>query len=479
MAPCWPTSCGCLAARDPAALVIRGYVEQPSPRPGEDLVLRVSTDAPQFRVEFYRCGVRMEQVGRTGWLPGEHAPLHLPNQDWGLPGTGFHGEDLAPWPAYPVQVPAGWRSGVHVAVLVEGDDEGRDTTDPDRSTPDAREGTALFVVRATSPGRVLYKIPLLTYFAYDLIDGEEYDAAAGRGHWCFYNPPRGSAHPLGLGLHRPGGGTGAVPYDIGNWDPYDPTPRQTFVHWDARFVAWLEDEGIEADYCTDVDLHRDGQALLDPYRLLVSVGHDEYWSEVMRDAVEGFVAAGGNAAFFSGNTCWWRVVFDDEVTFRRTHNWEELGRPENALLGVSFRNGGERDRDEHPERVGFQVQHADHWVYAGTGLRDGDVFGRDEHVVGYECDGAEFDRADLAAGRPVRPTGADGTPADFTILGMGDARAGGWGLGNGAATLGVHSPGGTVFTASTTDWARALTSPVVARITRNVLDRLGGAATGR
>lgn len=79
--------------------------------------------------------------------------------------------------------------------------------------------------------------------------------------------------PAGVGLHRPGGGTGAVPYDFAtNPDPYDPTPRQTFAHWDARFVGWLEAAGYRADYCTDVDLHRGGRDLLDPYRLLVSVG---------------------------------------------------------------------------------------------------------------------------------------------------------------------------------------------------------------
>jgi hypothetical protein len=99
----------------------------------------------------------------------------------------------------------------------------------------------------------------------------------------------------------------------------------------------------------------------------------------------------------------------------------------------------------------------------------------DEYLVGYECDGAHFDRADLAAGRPVRPTGEDGTPAEFTILAVGDATASGWGLGNKAATMGAYTRGGTVFNAATTDWARVLargTSPAVDRITRNVLDRL-------
>jgi hypothetical protein len=71
-------------------------------------------------------------------------------------------------------------------------------------------------------------------------------------------------------------------------------------------------------------------------------------------------------------------------------------------------------------------------------------------------------------------------PPDFTILGIGDARPSGWGLGNGAATLGLHGGGangtaGTVFTAATTDWPRVLASgtcPPVEQITRNVLDRL-------
>jgi hypothetical protein len=437
--------------------MIRGYVDQPSPYPGGSLTLRVSTDAPEFRVEFYRCGDGLVRCGGSGWLPGEDVPPRLPFQDWA-------------WPACPFDVPVGWRSGVYVAVLVEGDGAGRDRADPDRTTADAREAKALFVVRAARSGPsapMLYKIPLLTYHAYNRSGG-----------WCLYNRPENGTAPTGVGLHRPGGGTGATPYDVTNLDPFDLTPRQTFVHWDGRFVRWLERAGYAADYCTDVDLHRDGGDLLAPYRLLVSVGHDEYWSAAMRAAVDGYLAAGGNVAFFSGNTCWWRVVFQDEVTFSRVGFWHEAGPPENTLIGVSFRNGGERDRDDHPVPVGYRVQHADHWVYAGTGLRDGDVFGggADEYLIGYECDGAEFDRADLAAGRPVSPTGADGTPDGFTILAVGDTRPSGeWGFGNGAATMGVFDRGGTVFNAATTDWARVLTGgtcPPVERISRNVLDRL-------
>jgi hypothetical protein len=470
-------------------MMIRGYVEQPSPRAGQALTLRVSTDAPQFRVEIYRFGAGLSLHGRCGWFPGRDAPPHLPFHDWGRPNSGLRDEPLEPWPAYQLPIGAEWPSGVYVAVLVEGDGADADRTAPHLSTPDGREGRALFVVRPRTPGApILYKLPILTYHAYNLAGGQPYEAETATGQWCFYNMPRARAvpipFPLGLSLHRPGGGTGATPYDVFNSDPFDPTPRQTYAHWDGKFVAWMEDAGYRADYCTDVDLHREGTDLLSPYRLLVSVGHDEYWSDAMRVAVEAYADGSGNVAFFSANTCWWRVVFDDDLSYRRVHFWhdaDEPGEPENTLVGVSFRNGGERDRNDYPVPVGYRVQHAGHWVYAGTGVRDGDVFGADpsECLAGYECDGAEFDRADLDAGRPVTPTGNDGTPKDFTILGIGDCRASGWGFGNSAATMGLYTRAasdGTVFTAATTDWARVLTgstSPVVERVTRNVLDRLG------
>ncbi|MHA6793994.1 N,N-dimethylformamidase beta subunit family domain-containing protein [Pseudonocardia bannensis] len=450
--------------------MIYGYPDRPGLGPGEELMLRVSTDAPAFRVEFYRCGANLTFVARSPWLDGHDVPHHLPHQDWGRPGTGPDGRELPGWPGYRFPIPPDWAPGVHLAVFVEA---GAPHLVP--RTPDARDSTALFVLRNRpgGAGRILYKLPLLTYHAYNEVVALPRDAPRHRA-WCLYTGD-------GVAVRRPGGGTGGTPWDIFNADPHDPTPRQTFVHWDAPFLAWLERTGYRVDHCTDLDLHRD-PTLLDSYRLLVSAGHDEYWSDAMRANVERFRDGGGNVAFFGGNTCWWRVRFDpgaDAVTYVRVQNWHDgPGRPENRLTGVSFRNGGERPFDARPVPVGYRVQHADHWVYAGTGLGDGDTFGdrRDEYLVGYECDGAHFDRTDLARGRPVRASGDDGTPPGFTILGVGDVGAAGWGLGNRAATMGTYARGGTVFTAATTDWPRVLasgTTPAVERITRNVLDRLG------
>jgi hypothetical protein len=464
--------------------MIDGFARTPSVLPGGLLELCVSTDAPAFRVDVYRCGEELTHVAGPAWFEGRDVPHHLPFHDWSRDNAGLSGEPLGAWPAHTLAVGPDWRSGVYVATLADADGRGGTTAPAAAPPPDARHGRALFAVRSATPGTgtsILYKLPLLTWHAYNQVAAEHYTPATGTGGWCLYSdflelPVEG---PLSVCVRRPGGGTGATPFDTFNADPFDPSPRQTFAHWDALAVAWLERSGVAVDYCTDLDLHAEGEDLLAPYGTLVSFGHDEYWSARMRTSVERFVAAGGHAAFFGGNTCWWEVAFDDPWTFRRSRHWSDApvpDRPENALTGVSFRHGGERPATGRPAPVGFQVQHADHWVYAGTGLRDADLFGAgpDEHLVGYECDGAHFDRSELRRGRSVRPTGEDGTPADFAILGVGDVGERGWGNGNRAATLGVHAPRGMVFTASTTDWPRLLArrSPVVEQITQNVLDRV-------
>ena len=76
------------------------------------------------------------------------------------------------------------------------------------------------------------------------------------------------------------------------------------------FVRWAEAAGYELDYACNADLET-VPGLLDGRRLYLSVGHDEYWSWGMRDAVEQFVAGGGNAMFLSGNTSFWQVRHDD------------------------------------------------------------------------------------------------------------------------------------------------------------------------
>jgi hypothetical protein len=449
--------------------------------PGAALCLHVATDSPRFRVAFYRWADGPQLMHRSDWLPGAGALERGADEDWD-------------WPGYAFAIPADWPSSVYIADLEE---DGRK-----RSFDVARDwGAALFVVRAarthgrarTHVGgsararRMLYKLPLATYHAYN---------CSGGG--CFYFQPPRSLEPPGarLSLRRPGGGIGGPVWCAP--DHYDASsPRQTFAHWDARFIGWLARSGYAADFCTDLDLHAD-PGLLDDYGLLVAGGHDEYWSEATRDAVEAFVERGGNVAFFAANLCWWRIHLVDGGAAMVCHQggpqgahdhwWPRVGAgwPEDSLCGVSYRHGGgwwDGPRDS----AGYIVQQAGHWVFAGTGLRDGDAFGRHTWppLAGYECDGVPLERFDDGRARLSAQAGDGGTPPSYELLAAAplDGR---WqelparehdsaGAGLHVAALGLYQSNGTVFAAGSTDWPQVLACTRdrrVERITQNVLDHL-------
>jgi hypothetical protein len=352
------------------------------------------------------------------------------------------------WPsAYTLSVPATWPSGYYRATL----------------TNACRESTEIsFVVRARAPGSsapVLFCVPVTTFQAYN-----------GWGGASLYGneaPERSKK----VSFDRPGGsGTGS----------------------ELLFVQWMVAKGISAEFCTSIDLHA-GQQLLRNYKLLISSGHDEYWSKEMPDTVEGFITAGGNVAFFSGNTCWWQVRFENGTrtmvcyrdaiedplagidNSRVTVQWHAapVNRPENSMTGVSYRKGAGHWLPG-PLVDPYICNFPEHWVFEGTGLTLGATFGAG--CVGYETDAAEL----VHDGPVMRATCRDGTPPTFVVLGWADLsnwRMYGQG---GLATMGVYRNGGTVFTAGTVQWADKLdgTSPVIDRITRNVVSRLSSTNLG-
>jgi len=450
--------------------MIRGYPHHASVAPGESLILHIATDAPRFRIAFHRWADGFIHMRQTGWIDGQYAEPQGAADDW-------------QWPQYAFDIPRDWPSGVYIAHLQE----------PEAAPLDlaATSAAALFVVRGAGRGKLLYKVPLATYHAYNCCGGG-----------CFYVNHTWSHDPPGarVSLQRPGGGIGGDTW--GALDHYDlSSPRQTFAHWDARFIRWLYRNGYDPAFCTDLDIHDDPD-LCSRYRLVLSVGHDEYWSETTRDRIEAHVAGGGNAAFFGANLCWWRIHVVDGGRALVCHQggskgaldhwWPATGaaRPEDALTGVSYRHGGGW-WDGPRETSGYIVQEPDHWVFAGTGLRRGDAFGKETSppLVGYECDGAPLEWIDEERGLVRLSSLAEqcGTPPGFRVLAAG-VLGHGWqerpprerhaaGEGVHAATMGVFSRHGTVFTAGTTDWAQVLGSgqdPRVDRITRNVLDRLCG-----
>jgi hypothetical protein len=222
--------------------------------------------------------------------------------------------------------------------------------------------------------------------------------------------------------------------------------------------------------------------LLNPYHLFVSCGHDEYWSPQMRDNLGAYVASGRNALFLSGNVCCRPIAFDPATTVmtRTAEFWWLAGRPEGEMTGTScVQQGG----DEPPTgsgwwteaipAVGYTVRRPYHWVFDGTGLKEGDILGGASGVIGYETDAAPYSESN---GYPLT-LGAEGTPMQFGILATADLCTPGpqqWQDTLGFATLGYWKNRGTIMTVASTGWGEGLLGddPDVEQVTANMIRRL-------
>jgi hypothetical protein len=283
-------------------------------------------------------------------------------------------------------------------------------------------------------------------------------------------------------VRRPGAGVGGPttePADI-----YAPgQARQTFWHWDAPFLTWAARRGYALDVVLDTALDHEPD-LLDHYSTVVTAGHDEYWTSACRDYTERFVDRGGNLAIFGANTCWWRAeIRDGELRVRKDVDnpvggdlWWKTDRPEDRLIGLSYRHGaGSWLAARPPSRYEFRPAGDD--LLAGV---DVDAFADLPTLAGYEVDGHAFDPSD-----PFRPAGGDGAPDDLVILAYApliDAPPERWEgerredhiTSPRCATIAYYRRGDAlVFNAGTTDWPRHLDHPAVDRLTRNVFDAVG------
>ena len=300
-------------------MFVEGYTDQLSYRAGGTVRFHVSTSAEAYSLEVARIGAAREVVWHQDSLPGAKHPVP---ED-----ASSHG---CRWPvSHSMEVPAHWRSGYYEFVLRAGD-HGGEFVRRGRRTAESR---GFFIVRPSAPSeaRILLQLSTNTYAAYNNWGGYSLYAYHGRG---------------GLQGHRVS---------------FDRPMAGLFDRWERDFVEWAEAAGYALDYCANSDLEQHPE-LLDDYRLVLSVGHDEYWSGPMRDHLEAFIAAGGNAAFFSGNSVCWQVRSEDEgralVCWKQQFNmdpawaagdyanlstlWSHhlVGRPENELTGVGFLYGG-------------------------------------------------------------------------------------------------------------------------------------------
>ncbi len=503
---------------------IEAYSEQPSYAPGTVARLCVSTEAPTYDVTVERWGAARHTVWSATGLPGVHQ-VTPPDAD--AAGCGWA-------PTVDVPIDEAWSSGFYfVSLTAHG-------ADPDRAT-----GYAGFVVRAgTSRNRALFVLATNTWNAYNDWGGRSlytggtevsFQRPWGRGMLVRPDADRDDrkARPR---RHREEPDVDGEIYQRYRFEHGYPGYMGSagWFTYDRRIAEWAERAGFELDYAASSDLEL-VPGVTDGYALLIGAGHDEYWSAAGRDAVEAFVAGGGNYASFSGNTMFWQVRLErdgtsmvchkyaahvadpvvNERTSAMTGMWCDpvVGRPERRFLGASSMYGlYSRFGQATPRGVpGFVVYRPDHWLLADTGLRYGDVLGADDAVVGYENVGTRVALDDVnlpvAVTDPAVP--GDALPADVEIvaltpvsnLAMGEypksiaalddqgdlefvaERV--YGGGDVAMAKARHgnavvltcrpsgADGGTVVTVGSTDWVFGLADdPLVGRVTENALRRL-------
>ena len=442
-------------------LYIEGYAGKVSVQQGDAVPLHVNTSGAKFEIEVTRLGAKREVVWSKADVSGQRHDVPENASAFGCQ-----------W-SVAVSVPVGkdWRSGYYEVSLRTTDGGGKWRQRGRRTA----ESSAFFIVRAAQPGstsRILLQLATNTYNAYNNWGGFSVYAYNGLSNIQGHR----------VSFHRPA--------------------ASQFSRWELPFVKWAETNGYTLEFAANQDLefHPD---LLASYALVLSVGHDEYWSSPMRDSLEAFIGKGGNVAFFSGNTCCWQTRSEDEgnaftcwkqnfhtdpqyqtrafKTLSTLWSHHLVQRPETQLTGVGFLWGGYRKSHGQfmDEPAEYAVHRPDHWVFQGTGLKRDATFGAKDTIVGYECDGCELEWRE---GLPF-PTHRDGSPETFEVLATCPTRwhpddcewYEQWEKGRvGHACLGVYTRSGTVFTTGSTDWAHGLAGgdETVIRITRNVLDRL-------
>ena len=112
----------------------------------------------------------------------------------------------------------------------------------------------------------------------------------------------------------PNSSTKKVPANHVSFDrPYDTTQPVPLV-WEIGLLRFLEREGYDVSYTTDVDTDRNPRELR-RHRLVISSGYDQYWSKRMRDAFEAARDGGTNLAFIGADIADWQIRYKNN---RRT-----------------------------------------------------------------------------------------------------------------------------------------------------------------
>jgi hypothetical protein len=254
---------------------LEAYTNTPSLALGERLRVFVSTNAPRLTATIYRLGYyqglgarRVETItGITGHVRAVPAPDSLGTVDCNWPVT------------FDVAIDQRYVAGQYMIRLENAD--GRYRFVPFLVRDDSSRATYLYVSAVT------------TWQAYNTWGGFSlYRHSDPTGDTIISNASRA----VRVSFNRPYSrsfANGAAD-SIGNEFP-------------LLFLA--ERLGLDLAYCSDLELHT-GATDVTRHRAVLSLGHDEYYSGPMRNALVNAVARGVNVAFFGANFIYRKVRFE-------------------------------------------------------------------------------------------------------------------------------------------------------------------------
>ena len=469
---------------------IRGYADKTSIDKGEQITFNITVNPyswksiePRYTIDVYRVGWYDGLGGRLMKHLGPFQGVQQPGgtssggvTSPGCPYDSLTGMIACQWSgdgqgngSYTLDTSlppdgsasADWTSGIYVALLATDQVQyptGCGTNGTDPCDPD-HQSYIIFTIREDArKSDVLFQQAVATYQAYN-----NYPDDRTTGKSLYDSGSYGS--PTDLGTQRAVKVSFDRPYTYA-----DHTGAGDFLHWELYFVRWLERNGYDVTYTTDVDTHANPGALLN-HKAALSVGHAEYWSAEMRQAFEAARDKGVSLAFFGANAIYTQIRFEpsasnvanrvivcykdanlDPVSDRSLttvpFRSAPVNRPEQQLLGVMYDDYF--DAEATPQS--YIVQNSTNWIYAGTGFVNGSSV---PGILGYETD-RFFSAAPYPFSIPGSYTLVSSSP--FTNI------EGASGVAN-SSIYQSYNPatgiaGGWVFGAGTIDWSFALDSYV-------------------
>jgi hypothetical protein len=418
---------------------IEGYVSKNSVLPGETIDLMVSmAPAGQFRLDVYRMGyyggAGGRQMATLGPFKGGPQPMpmmtieRLRECKWEKSAT--------------LAIPKEWPSGVYLGKLSRSEDYGA-------------QSYVIFVIKEHRKADLLYQTSDLTSNAYNKWPGKNslYDDGTPE---VWYTGPN-----VRVSFDRPYAKYCQVldaPGTVGSG---------SFLLWEHPMVYWLEQQGYDVTYCSNVDLHVD-PGILTGAKAFLSVGHDEYWSRKMFQEALRARHEGLSLAFLSGNTMFHEViVYDSSVTglpFRAYARKGYFAGEEQKLMGVKSGPNGYGD---------WVVTKPEHWIYEGLRLKAGD---RIPGIIGWEYNWipADIPGLEVVATSPLTPRNTEWAKDQQHHAVVYPCSKGNWVFNAGTIWWpeGLSCPPGHI-PARVGDMAGTFgVNPLVQRITSNVLGRM-------